>query len=482
MTLWPRSLFGRLSLTLIGVLVAAQLASLAIQFADRGTVLYRAVGLPLAQRVAEQVAVLDRLAPAQREEYLVRIGGSRQRVTLASRPTLEDSASGGWRGLLLRQLLQRELGDGYPLRLAIDEAAPGARHDPPRRMPHADTAAPPWMRHRLAEFGLPPRGAIQIRIEVGLHDGSQVLFTRLLTRDLFASPQPVLLGLGVLLLATLGVSLLAVRWLTRPLQHLAAAADRLGRDLNMPPLAESGPLEMQHAARAFNTMQRRLNRLVNDRARILAAISHDLKTPLTRLRLRAELLDDAEQQARIRADIDAMEELVNTTLDFMRDAAGDEPLQVTDIDALLGSLQADYEDSGHALDLEGHCRSPLAVRPQALGRCLVNLVDNALKYAGEARLVVADTPDRLEIIVRDAGPGIPDDQLEQVFEPFYRVEDSRSRETGGSGLGLSIARSVVRAHGGDLVLVNRPGGGLDAIVRLPRAQARQAARMAAGPT
>jgi signal transduction histidine kinase len=460
MTLWPRSLFGRLSLTLIGVLVAAQLASLAIQFADRGTVLYRAVGLPLAQRVAEQVAVLDRLAPAQREEYLVRIGGSRQRVTLASRPTLEDSASGGWRGLLLRQLLQRELGDGYPLRLAIDEAAPGARHDPPRRMPHADTAAPPWMRHRLAEFGLPPRGAIQIRIEVGLHDGSQVLFTRLLTRDLFASPQPVLLGLGVLLLATLGVSLLAVRWLTRPLQHLAAAADRLGRDLNMPPLAESGPLEMQHAARAFNTMQRRLNRL----------------------RLRAELLDDAEQQARIRADIDAMEELVNTTLDFMRDAAGDEPLQVTDIDALLGSLQADYEDSGHALDLEGHCRSPLAVRPQALGRCLVNLVDNALKYAGEARLVVADTPDRLEIIVRDAGPGIPDDQLEQVFEPFYRVEDSRSRETGGSGLGLSIARSVVRAHGGDLVLVNRPGGGLDAIVRLPRAQARQAARMAAGPT
>ena len=215
-------------------------------------------------------------------------------------------------------------------------------------------------------------------------------------------------------------------------------------------------------------MQERLIRYIEDRNRILAAVSHDLKTPITRLRLRTELLDDAPLREKFLTDLDDMQRMAQASLDFLRGGEDSEPLAPVDLNALLESLQEDAEDTGHAIRIDGAADQPLRCRPLALKRCLANLLDNALKYGQHAEIAVRDTPARVALLVRDQGPGLPETELERVFEPFYRLESSRSRDTGGTGLGLSIARNIARAHGGELSLRNRPQGGLEARVELPR--------------
>ncbi|HET9403271.1 MAG TPA: ATP-binding protein, partial [Burkholderiales bacterium] len=269
--------------------------------------------------------------------------------------------------------------------------------------------------------------------------------------------------------AVVAVSLVAVRWATRPLNALADAADELGRNINRPPMEERGPVEVVRAARAFNTMQARLAGYLRDRTRVLAAMSHDLKTPVTRLRLRAELLEDPQVRAKFTKDLDEMESMVGATLDFLRGQESGEAVQPVDVMALLESLQADTAEMGGAVGIEGATRSPFPGRPQALKRCLANLIENAVKYGKSARVTVDDDDDRLELRIRDEGPGIPPEELEKVFEPFYRIEASRNRGTGGTGLGLAIARSVAEVHRGTLVLRNHPEGGLEAVLVLPRA-------------
>jgi signal transduction histidine kinase len=256
---------------------------------------------------------------------------------------------------------------------------------------------------------------------------------------------------------------------TRPLSTLATAAEQLGEDINRPPLADKGPTEVRRAAKAFNTMQSRLARFIADRTRVFAAMSHDLKTPLTRLRLRTEMLDDAELRAKFAKDVDEMESMIAQTLDFMRDGTSSEPAQPVDVMALLESLQTDYQDAGQAFEIRGGVSRPIPGRPRALRRCLTNLLDNALRYGRRASVEIEERPAQLAIRVLDEGPGIPQAELERAFEPFFRGEASRSRETGGTGLGLGIARNVARAHGGDVTLKNRSGGGLDATLVLPRA-------------
>ncbi|MFN7087738.1 MAG: ATP-binding protein, partial [Burkholderiales bacterium] len=286
--------------------------------------------------------------------------------------------------------------------------------------------------------------------------------------DTVTWPLRLLLSLSVLLVAVIALTLIAVRWVTRPLKTLAAAAEKLGADINRPPLAEQGPLEVSRAARAFNTMQQRLASFINDRTRVLAAMSHDLKTPITRLRLRAELLDDEQLRAKFIRDLEEMETMVSATLDFMRGLENREPAQPVDVMALLESLQEDARELGGRIDIEGGMPKPYQAYPQALKRCLNNLIGNAVQYGKVAKISVTDAADRLQICIRDQGPGIPENELERVFEPFYRLEASRSRDTGGTGLGLGIARNIARAHGGDIVLRNLPQGGLEAVLTLPR--------------
>jgi signal transduction histidine kinase len=259
----------------------------------------------------------------------------------------------------------------------------------------------------------------------------------------------------------------AVRLVTRPLAQMAAAADALGPDLKARALDEAGPTEIAHAARAFNAMQRRIAGYMAERVEILASISHDLQTPITRMRLRTDLMDDERDRDKFRHDLDAMQALVREGVSYARTLHGaSEPPARVDVDALLEAMAADYEDAGEQLQLEGRVGESIVTRPIALRRILANLVDNALKYGDDVRLRVQAEPERLVIAVLDRGPGIPPDQLEAVLRPFHRVESSRNRSTGGTGLGLAIAHQLATAMGAGLELRNRAEGGLEARLTL----------------
>jgi signal transduction histidine kinase len=225
------------------------------------------------------------------------------------------------------------------------------------------------------------------------------------------------------------------------------------------------------AARAFNTMQSRLAGYLRERTQVLAAMSHDLKTPITRLRLRAELLDDAELRAKFGNDLQEMETMVLSALDFLRGMDNGEAVRPVDVNALLESLQTDLRETGGAVSVEGRAAAPYPGRSQALKRCLANLLENAIKYGRAAQVVVDDSAARLQIRILDEGPGLPPDQFDKVFEPFYRVEASRNRDTGGTGLGLAIAKNVAELHSGTIELRNRVEGGLEVVLTLSRAAA-----------
>ncbi|MEQ8510032.1 MAG: ATP-binding protein [Rhodospirillaceae bacterium] len=268
-----------------------------------------------------------------------------------------------------------------------------------------------------------------------------------------------------LLIASLAVW--AVRRATQPVLLFAAAAERLGMSLNADPLAETGTGEVRRAARAFNTMQSRLQRFVQDRTQMLAAISHDLRTPITRMRLRAEFIDDDAQRDKMLSDLDDMEAMIKSTLAFARDDAANESADITDVAALIARIVSDEAESGAQATYDGPASLNLFVRPLGLKRALTNLIENAIKYGGQAKVKLARQGNIVEILIEDSGPGIPDDQKEEVFTPFYRLETSRSRDTGGTGLGMTIARNAIRSMGGDIELINRAEGGLRTRVTLP---------------
>ncbi len=265
----------------------------------------------------------------------------------------------------------------------------------------------------------------------------------------------------------------AVRKLLVPVRTLAAAAERLGRDVvNAPSLPETGPSELATAAVAFNTMAARIRRFVEDRTFLLTAIGHDLRTPITRLKLRAEYMEDDEQRIKMLADLDEMEAMVAATLAFGRDITTSEAVTRIDLAILLRTIldeAADGDpDHAEALHFTGPDHLPVRARPLALKRALTNLIGNALKYGDAAAVTLAQTDKHsVRVDIDDQGPGITNTDVETVFEPFRRLETSRNRETGGSGLGLSIARNIIRAHGGDITLANRRSGGLRASVILP---------------
>lgn len=469
MSLVPRSLFSRLVLVLLTVLVIAQLVGLAIHLHERGDLLSQASGMQATQRVADIVKLLETLDPAERRR-IVRVLSAPPLVISLDRDPLAARAEdpdGGAGAALFRMMLRRFLGDERPVVVAVTgtgAAPPGPaamrRFEGPGM--HGTGITPGSVMH----FGTQP--GFSFIAQVRLRDGALVTFDARQPAQTESWPYRMLFGLAVLLAAVIAVSLVAVRWTTRPLNVLADAADELGRNIHRPPMQEKGPLEVARAARAFNAMQARLIGYIRERTALLAAMSHDLKTPITRLRLRSELLDDPQQRARFVKDLDEMESMVRDTLDLLRGLESGGPAKPVDVMALLESLQADMAELGGAVAISGAARAPYPARPQALKRCLANLLENAVKYGRSARVVVDDSDARLEIRIQDEGPGLPPAELEKVFEPFYRVEGSRSRETGGTGLGLTIAKSIAEAHGGRLSLQNRSEGGLEARLTLPR--------------
>ena len=303
-------------------------------------------------------------------------------------------------------------------------------------------------------------GFRDLQVAMPLPDGQWLSFATGLPDTGPAFSRQFLFSALVMAIVILGVSIWAVRRVTAPLASLAVAAERLGRDVTAPPLPETGTIETRQASRAFNDMQVRLRNLIENRTRLLAAISHDLRTPLTLLRLRAENVEDQQARDKMLATITEMDSLIDATLRFARDEAVAEPRRPTDIAALLQSITDDMSDAGLPVSLEPAQPLVCECRPAALKRALTNLIDNAVS--------VGSKPDAIEITIDDDGPGIPEQELSRVCEPFYRLEDSRSRDTGGVGLGLAIAHSIVQSHGGELRLTNRTKGGLRASVRLPR--------------
>ncbi|WP_454736844.1 ATP-binding protein [Cupriavidus necator] len=289
-------------------------------------------------------------------------------------------------------------------------------------------------------------------------------------------PWPPHIGLLFQVAAIVAASWAGARLLARPVQQLAIGAGRLAQDVHAPPLDESaGPAEARAAAQALNHMQQRIRNQLAQQSRFLAAVSHDLRTPLTRMSLRIERIDgiDSKQAGevryRLRQDLAEMNGLIDATLYYLRDrdeASG--PRQRVDVLALLQAVVDDAAETGHEVALSGQAR-PLLASPSDLRRAVVNLVENARRYGGAASIVLTDSAERVLIDICDDGPGIPPDELQRVMEPFYRIESSRSRATGGVGMGLSIAADIAARHGGELILTNRPEGGLRARLSLPRA-------------
>lgn len=468
----PKSFFGQTVLVLLVGLTVSHLVSMAIYSSDQVEVLALSGGEETARRIASVARLVDQVPAEWRGRILEAVQSPTLRVGLAAESALSPSTAEDWRGGLIRRFLTREIygpeGEGDVI---VRMAGPPER---PAETPHGQPAMMRGMqRHMHMGWFSPqmiedwPVGA-SLQASVRLRDGRWLNFGAAIPDPPHLWSAPALLSLGLMVVTVIVFSLWAVRRLTGPIRTFATAADRLGRDVQAPPLAETGPVEIRQAVRAFNGMQERLRRLVENRTRMLAAISHDLRTPITQLRLRAEFIEDAEEQAKTLATLEEMEAMVASTLTFARDDATVEEPRTVDLAALVGSLCDDLADAGKPVAFEAAERIAFTCRPAALKRAVTNLIENAVKYGGGARVTVAFGAQNVCIVVEDDGPGIPPDEQENVFLPFYRVEKSRGVTSGGVGLGLSVVRSVVDAHGGQVRIENREPRGLRATLDLPR--------------
>lgn len=458
----PKSLAGQTILVLLAGLTVSHLLSIAIYSSDRAEVLMLAGDQQMAHRIAEISRLLQETPPEWRERIVHATNSPSLRVTLTPESELVRPIDEEWRSALIRSFLAR-LVRAEPANVIVQWLEfSEASQAPVESIPAA------WMHSHMAQImmGKPPQHVLKASIR--LDEGQWVNFaTHFPESEHFWSSQAIV-STVLMTIAVALLSLWVVRRMTRPLRALARASESLGRDVNSPPLEEAGPSEVQQAIHAFNEMQRRLRRFIENRTRMLAAISHDLKTPITLLRLRAEYIEDEEEKQKTLKTLSEMESMIGSTLAFAREDSEREEPRIVDLPSLVESICDDMADAGRPVEFEDASPLKYTCRPLALKRAVSNVVDNAIKYGGNARVKVLSDTSAVDIVVDDDGPGIPEAELNEVFAPFYRLERSRSRETGGAGLGLSLARTVAHAHGGEIILSNRPGGGLRAIIQLPR--------------
>jgi signal transduction histidine kinase len=441
------TLAARLALILLAGLLVAQGVSFWLQWSERSVAVTQVSGGHLADRIAPAIRVLEASPTAQRGAAIAALQGGGVHFELVAVDQVLPVVPRG----PMQAMLSERLGRVIEIRTEGGGRGMGMGLGP----------------------GLGPgmqRGSLSHRMDVRLLDGQWVRATigPELEVTTPALPNKLLIQLAISLGLVIVVVLLAVRQATRPLLQLAQAADKLGSDLDAPPLPEDGPAETRHAAQAFNRMQAKIKRLVNERARALAAVSHDLRTPLTRLRLRTELIDDNSLRDQMTADLEAMAAMIDGTLGYLRGLQANEVVRPIDINALLESMADDAHVLGRSIQITGQAQQAYQGRLSALRRALQNLIDNAFKYCHGASIRVADTRTMLTISVEDDGPGLPTPELTKVTEPYYRVDKARNQPHDGVGLGLSIVKDVALMHNGQLVLANRPQGGLAATLALPR--------------
>ena len=454
----PTSLFGQTLLILFAGLIASNAIGSWLYTTDREQAVRAIGGFAAAQRIANLTRLVQDAPREGRERIVAALSDQMFRVALSDRappmkPALEDEAA----SRAVKAFLAEQMPNGAAQQPRVAVSAPAG---PPFGGLHPMMGRGPMM------LGL--GGFRDLQVAMPLPDGQWLSFETGLPDTGPAFSRQFLVSMLLMGIIILAVSIWAVRRVTAPLGSLAAAAERLGRDVTAPPLPETGTIETRQASRAFNQMQIRLRNLIENRTRLLAAISHDLRTPLTLLRLRVENVTGAQERDKMLATVAEMDSMIEATLKFARDEAISEPRRPTDLTSLVQSIVDDMSDAGLPVTMAPAHPLTYDCRPNALKRALSNLIDNAVKYGKAARVAINGTSNSIEITIDDEGPGVPDAELSRVFEPFYRLDASRSRENGGVGLGLAIALSVVQAHEGEIILSNRRTGGLHALIKLPR--------------
>ncbi len=433
----PRRLSSQLILAAVLALIAAQ-----------------ALTFPLFVK-----ARLGSIAGAIQESTIARTA-SLARLLMTAPPNLTDAILESVNSRALKARLSTienpppaELPESEPLRLSLLEAAPSAIAS--ATVYAVDAPSPDQ-----------PVIIIQAQLQNGLW-----LHTQLQLPD----PTPTWAASAVITAAALSLLLAAVmalilRRITRPLARLSRAAESLGRGQQPEALPEEGPADIVETVRAFNQMQVRISEHIEERTRTLASVSHDLRTPITALRLQLEFIEDADQREQMQATVQEMEAVTESALSYLKNTRSSEELRKVDVAALVDNACEELGQIGFDVSFEYASRQTATCRPVLLKRALSNLIRNAAQYGERARVRISRSDRQLEILIDDDGPGIPAEQLSEVVKPFVRLDQSRNRDTGGSGLGLAIASEIIAKHGGTLELINAPEGGLHQRIRIPAEQ------------
>lgn len=447
---WLSSLTGQVIMVALLALVLIQLVGIQIYRMEREDTLGLVNIRFTLQRLISATRLLNQSPDTLHAEILRASRSETLRLRLSEQGTYPDERSPHFERIVRSKL-------DYPSQLAIHISA--------ERRPLAQ----PWPAKAPQNRHHPPlRADIRLQGSIELADGRWLDFTSLQDREIPGWSAKAILSFMLLAALLTGLMIWLLQRTTRPLKELAQQAERLGRGDKAEPITERGPREIRDTLTAFNRMQDRLDRFVSDRTRMLAAISHDLRTPITTLQLRCEFLPEGEDKQKIQQGLKRMEQMLNATLQFAREDGLSEPIRNLDLPSLLQSLCDDLQDNGHDVNLVEQTPVIYRGRPTALRRALQNLLDNGVKYGGKVEVTLNTTPEQVQIQIRDFGPGIPEAQQEEVFKPFTRLDSARNVEDGSIGLGLAIARTLIHQHGGELRLSNHPQGGLLVQICLPR--------------
>lgn len=464
---WSRSLTIQFIVLMLLALAASQGVGAVVAWYERTDLLQKQIKSEFVSRAAS-VAQLIEATPRELQKDIIAAS-----ATNYSRFWVSDTTPGEmsvWRGEAFRQLtlpLPAYVNLGSPEKLAPappNEALLAAAKSTSGNAQWGVLPSSAWPLERTAKF-VRLDDSFGMGLAVRLKDGTwlNTAFAKPAATAFWTPQSAVSVGFAALLLCV--IAMVLVRGITSPMRRMADAAEALGRGERVT-LAETGPDDIRQTAEAFNRMQDRLQRFVEDRTRMLAAIGHDLRTPITSLRLRAEFVTDEETREKMLSTLDELRAMAEASLAFAREESIEEETRVVDLSALVESMCDDLCDLGQDVAFVDGPRVTLRCRPDALRRAIRNLVENAVRYGGRARVTVAASAKAADVSIQDDGPGIPAEAMERVFAPFFRLEGSRNRETGGIGLGLAIARTIVRRHGGDVTIANTHPG-LRALISLP---------------
>jgi signal transduction histidine kinase len=472
---WPQRLTSQMIALLLASLVIAQVANFLIFTDERRAAIRSVERTQILERTASLIDLIEH-SPSDLHDRMVQAASSRKLYYwLSDTSQIPQAMQQGDHEWItrLKDLLSKN--DVSELRFmlppqdgswkkTIGEAPEGVQSSIVR-----SNASGPSFPLPLSEYDAPG-----LLISARLQDGRWLNAGMGITPSLGRWALPTLISMVLAGGSICLIVVFMVQRLTRPLQQLTEVAERVGRGESITPIPEEGPVDIQQTIRAFNRMYERLQRFVQDRTRMLAAISHDLRSPITSLRLQVELMNDQEARGKMLDTLEDMQRMTEATLAFARDEASTEVSRSVDLSALIDSLCQDLADMGMDVGFESAQKMPYTCRPISLKRAIRNLIENAVSYGGQVGVKLRQHETEFQIVIQDSGPGIPEQDFERVFQPFVRLEESRNKQTGGIGLGMAIARSIVRNHGGDISLANLPGGGLSVTIHLPTSLLHQA--------